>query len=77
MSQIQIKSKASDTWGDIDNDSFWELVKQKVYKPLVTTTEAQFHYFEGMKLMNNLDYEVILEPKADHTTKGYIVRVQL
>lgn len=77
MTQVQIKSKASDTWGDIDNDVFWDLVKAKIYGRLVTLTEAQFHYFEGMKLMNNLDYSVILDPKADHTSRGYIVRVQL
>lgn len=77
MTQVQIMTKISQTWGDIDNDAFWKLVQAKVYHPLITLTEAQFHYFEGMKLMNNLDYSVILDPKADHTTRGYIVRVQL
>lgn len=77
MTQVQIMTKTNETWGDIDNDVFWKLVKAKVYQPLITLTEAQFHYFEGMKLINNLDYPVILDPKADHTTKGYIVRVQL
>lgn len=77
MSQIQILTKSSETWGDIDNDAFWKLVAAKIYTPLITCSEVQFHYFEGMKLMNNLQYEVILDPKADHTSQGYIVRVQL
>lgn len=77
MSQIQIMTKASKTWGDIDNDVFWKLVGAKVYIPLITRSEAQFHYFEGMKMMNNLEYPVILDPKADHATLGYIVQVQL